>query len=74
MADRTAAALFAAIFETLADHSLEIVARKFWDMSGSYDFRPYQMGCDDALVRLGLAKRTEESIVYLGEDGFDGDL
>lgn len=76
MADRTSAALFASVFDLLAEMRPPATesAMKLWEKSQHYDFHPYQMYCDDALVTLGLARRTDESIVYYGEDGFDGDL
>lgn len=47
-------------------------ARKFWNQSMEFDFRPYQMYCDDALVALGLARVVEDSdgkrVEYLFRD------
>lgn len=79
MADRTAAALFSEVFVMLAEdpvteRDLER-ARKFWNLKRGYDFSPYQMYCDDALMKLGLAKRgpdpeepERERVLYLGRD------
>lgn len=75
MADRSSAALFAAIFEHLAanpDDRAKEFARKLWDLSRGYDFNDYQMGADQALTKLGLARRgvdpgypnDGEAIVY----------
>ena len=60
MADRTSAGLFSDMFEILEKYVPEgeqrdELARRFWDMTEGYDFSPYQMGCDDALLALGLA-------------------
>jgi hypothetical protein len=53
MADRTSAGLFGSIFEAIADGK-PLDPEDIWDMTGGYDFSPYQMGCDDALEKLGL--------------------
>jgi hypothetical protein len=58
MADRTSAEIFAMVFDYLADEkviSKERMADMLWDASQGYDFTSDQMGCDDALVKLGLA-------------------
>lgn len=68
MADRTSATVFAMVFEHLsvvADERDKKLARMLWDEMGQYDFSYYQLGCDEALERLGLAKRVVD------EDGFD---
>lgn len=68
MADRTTAALFAAIFEHLAeqpDDRSKAFAKWLWRQTGEYDFSPYQMYCDTALLELGLAERSKD------EDGHD---
>lgn len=60
MADRTSASIFAMVFEYLAEDNSEKsreFARKLWDETRRYDFNPYQMYCDDALITLGLAKK-----------------
>lgn len=59
MSDRTSAAIFGEIFDLLADNPDErnkAIARKIWGKIGEYDFSPYQMGSDRALLRLGIAK------------------
>jgi hypothetical protein len=71
MADRTSAEIFAAIFEVLATELPEgekrtQLADRFWAMSRNYDFSDYQMGCDDALIALGLAHRGPD-LVYPDE-------
>lgn len=87
MSDRTSAGLFATIFETLVRLQEEKalspilardVAAKFWPLQRDYDFSPYQMSCDDALITLGLAKKfrpgtDEECIAYLGSAEFEAD-
>jgi hypothetical protein len=61
MSDRTAAALFKDIFEMLAQWPAgpmrDDLARRLWKMQRDYDFSPDQMGCDDALAALDLARR-----------------
>lgn len=66
MSDHTSAAYFRDRFTRLArstwlDHEL---VRLTWADTFQYDFAPEQMGCDRALVTLGLAKRTEQGVVY----------
>lgn len=60
MADRTSAALFAEIFKLLAADAPptdpKALARRFWGMRRGLDFSPYQMYCDEALIKLGLAR------------------
>jgi hypothetical protein len=74
MADRTSAAIFGRQFERLAkgripERKLK-EAREVWRDSWNYDFNPYQMGCDEALLRLGLAQdRGEEGMFYKESDG-----
>lgn len=78
MADRTSAGIFGDIFKELAkDEPIDRVAfaKKVWEWSQGYDFSEYQMDCDDALLKLGLARRgidprypnDGESIIY-GEE------
>lgn len=55
MADRTSAALFASLFERLAAGKT-LDAQTLWEMQGRYDFAPQQMGCNDALQKLGLMR------------------
>lgn len=56
MADRTAAYLFSRIFTMLAEEKIdrEACAKEFWELSRDFDFSVYQMGCDEALQKLGL--------------------
>ncbi|RJQ25725.1 hypothetical protein C4577_05005 [Candidatus Parcubacteria bacterium] len=71
MADRTSAAIFGDIFNMLAsDEPIDKkqMALKVWEMSGEYDFTPYQMYCDDALIELGLARKGVDP--ECPEDGF----
>ena len=60
MADRTAAEIFGYFFNTAARMKLtpdvRVLVRKMYWMSKKYDFSPYQMECDEALIQLGLAK------------------
>jgi hypothetical protein len=60
MADRTSAALFAYIFNMLAKDPTDTnkkFAARVWEKTNEYDFSPYQMYCDPALVALGLARK-----------------
>lgn len=60
MADRSGAALFGDLFAYLAktpDERARTFALRLWDMRSGHDFDDYQMGCDDALIALGLAQR-----------------
>lgn len=60
MADRTSAKIFGEVFKYLAGQEpskgRDDFAAKMWDMSQEHDFSNYQMGCDKALIELGLAK------------------
>lgn len=40
----------------LAEH--KAMALKIWPFTQEYDFDEYQMGCDEALIKLGLARMT----------------
>jgi hypothetical protein len=80
MADRTSAALFSDIFEQLAasDNPDLAAVKKFWQQTWNYDFNHYQMSCDDALIKLGLAKNHrdangDEYLVYANSsaDGWE---
>ena len=53
MADRSAAALFGMLFNHLAGKK-PLDPETIWSLSQGYDFSPIQMGCDDALKKLGL--------------------
>ncbi len=73
MADRTSAAIFAEVFEFLAetpdDPRTKAFAEKMWTRTHEHDFNSYQMECDEALLKLGLAQRSknefgDEKIVY----------
>lgn len=75
MADRTSARLFGEFFELLASDEpidRQAVAKALWSKTWGYDFSSYQMCCDDALLKLGLAKRVSkdgaDTILYEGED------
>lgn len=62
MADRTSAGIFGDIFIYLAKQpktpERDAFVAEMWKHSqGSYDFSNYQMGCDEALVKLGYARK-----------------
>jgi hypothetical protein len=60
MAARESATVFATIFDKLAEDPTaqhRQWALEFWEESDNYDFSPSQMGCDEALQKLGLARR-----------------
>jgi hypothetical protein len=72
VADRTAADIFGHVFELLAEDPTEAnkaLARRLWPKRRAYDFHPRQMGADDALIALGLARselRTEDGAEFMG--------
>lgn len=61
MADRTSAGIFGEIFAYLASQpqseQRDAFALRCWSFTSDYDFSSYQMGADDALITLGLARR-----------------
>jgi len=58
MADRTSAAVFSTIFEALAKGNIDPkkLAKQLMKATREYDFNTYQMDCDKALLKLGVAK------------------
>ena len=82
MADRTSADLFGQLFAFFADDSddrIREMAREVYSWTQHYDFTSDQMGCNDSLITLDLAKLGldedgEERILYLGEDYGEFDL
>lgn len=73
MSDRSSAEIFGMVFEYLAeipDERAKKMAKKMLEASANYDFSAYQMYCDEALIKLGLAKKNgtdeygNECIVY----------
>lgn len=78
MADRTSAGLFADIFCHLAGekdqtpHERDVTfARWLWEQTRKYDFSPYQMGCDEALETLGLARLIDKTPLFAPHDRTD---
>lgn len=70
MADRTAAGIFSKVFNLLAKNPTEEnkeMALEFWEDSQEFDFSPYQMDCDEELIKLGLAKMEGEEILYYNQ-------
>lgn len=68
MSDRTSAGLFADIFNLLAENPTKdhkAIAKKIWPKRGDYDFSDYQMGCDESLIKLGLATKGPNGIEYV---------
>lgn len=69
MSDRNTAIVFARMFEFLADDDVLMsvpdqavkMARQLWDSMRDYDFSPYEMYCDDALIKLKLARRERDT-------------
>lgn len=61
MADRRSAELFGTLFEELADGDGPLdrraLARRLWALAGDFDFSHQQLECDEALTKLGLARR-----------------
>jgi hypothetical protein len=81
MADRTSAGLFGMIFELLAKNPTDEhkeIAKEILGKAGDYDFSNYQMDADDALIKLGLAKKAVhpkypdegETIIYYNDNFF----
>jgi hypothetical protein len=67
MSDRSGAELFAMIFKMLAEEPTKehkAFARKIWARRGGFDFDDYQMYCDEALIKLGLAVKIDDEIKY----------
>jgi hypothetical protein len=81
MSDRTSAGMFSTMFELLAsDPTPQHIswAYKLWQYTSNFDFSSYQLYCDDALVRLKLArvrKDPEEpedgEVMFYGPEGKD---
>jgi hypothetical protein len=61
MADRTSAGVFGDLFVYLAQQpqspQRDAFALQMWKNTSDYDFSPYQMGADGALMVLGLARK-----------------
>lgn len=78
MSDRASAGIFSAIFEYLAvdptPRAIEF-AGELWRRSWDYDFSYSQLGCDGALIALGLAKAITDDdgdhVIYIGGDHED---
>lgn len=64
MEDRTSAGLFADIFEYLAADKKPLDRRAFarwlWKKHGHFDFTHEQLECEEALSKLGLARRIAD--------------
>lgn len=81
MADRTSAKIFGNLFDILAknpDINSNQLAKILWEMQRGYDFSPYQMNADEALVKLGFAKEVPDSedpeytvTLYKNGNGFE---
>jgi hypothetical protein len=75
MADRNSAGIFGDVFIQLslmpASKPRDKMARFMWGERNNYDFSDDQMGCDDALIKLKLAKRCPKckGAIYKGDDG-----
>jgi len=77
VSDRAAAEIFGTVFEALArdDFDQVLFAKELMQMTFNYDFNSYQLCCDQALLKLGLAKRTtdadgEPMLLYYGDKGY----
>lgn len=59
MADRTSARVFGKAFMLLAEEPFDKqrVIDLLWKETRGFDFSPYQMCCDEALMKLGLARK-----------------
>jgi len=84
MSDRSGAYLFSKVFNLLAEDPARHwkVAAEFWAMAADFDFSYYQMYCDEALLKLGLAREVPDEgacvtkdathVIYFNDwDGFD---
>lgn len=63
MADRSSAEAFGFFFTILAqdpDARAKRQAHQVYKKSSHFDFTADQMDCDDALVKLGLARRVQK--------------
>jgi hypothetical protein len=80
MADRTSAEIFGEVFTFVSKLEETADTKKLikflWKSCWNYDFSPYQMGCDEELIKLGLAKMAkskydgdEDEIIYKKQDG-----
>lgn len=79
MSDSTSERNCGTIFEFLAKNltkdNIEL-AKKLWVLTYNYNFSHNQMNCDNALIKLGLAKRgidiindkIKEKIFYVNSD------
>ena len=66
MSDHTSAGIFRSFFQLLAENPTEEnkeLAKRTWNLMSVYDFSERQLGCNDSLIKLGLA-----------EKGFDPDF
>jgi hypothetical protein len=81
MADRNSAAIFGSFFTRLASDPTEQHmdwAKEMWNETLGYDFSPYQMYCEEALIVLGLCRMKidpeypdEGEVAWYGEEGKD---
>lgn len=64
MSDRSGALLFGKVFRLIAEHvpkeQRREVALGFWELMGDYDFSPYDLNANEALVKCELATREDE--------------
>lgn len=86
VSDRTSAEIFVDVFTYLAAQpktpERDAFARKAWEWTGKYDFSPYQLDADDALIALGLAVRVPDQddpdgslmVFFDGDEGFEDAL
>lgn len=65
MGNDVAAGVFGKVFNALAKHPRKNreLALEIWGMVIDYELDYFLMGCDDSLIKLGLAKKTEEGHV-----------
>lgn len=85
MSDSNSTAIYADMFNELAlsldaagdQHRVltKSLAFTLWRQSWQYDFNPFDMEVDDALVALGLAKphRNDDCPEYMPKDGWGSD-
>lgn len=81
MSDSTSAEIYGRLYTELAkkpdSKEIVVVAKAMWKRSWEYDFHACDMDADEALIKLGLARKVKHPGSPLGEsviqyrDAFD---
>jgi hypothetical protein len=73
MSDRTSPQIFGPIFEDInlyvGGEDRLYLAKKYWKLSHDFDFHSSDLGVDDALIDLGLARKVGHDVYYANRDG-----